>query len=847
MSDSQEKSDDLIAELARLMATNAGGAEPAPKPSVIKLPPLAEATVRTSPVRIPGMDTSSSQPRDAAPADAQRPAAPPSSPVRIPGMAAPGVTASPAAPAATNPAAPPVSQPPPSRPIGQFDTGRASSPSSPVPSFSAAAGEPPRLPPAPPPRPDAVAQLADMKFDSKPAEASAAPSSAIRMPSPSTAPQVAAPSFASQSAAKATPQPPAGAPVEAPRNAAGMHDDAGTGDDPDTGDDAPDMLSDDRFEEQDQQRQPDQPDDSHQPTTAADADPIAALINAELDRSLAPEKPAQPAPSRPEPSRAEPQLPASSYAAPTPVAARPQSQVLPNPLRPRPEPEAHTSPPLASFGTSRSAQSREADRFSVMPVGAEDSEPTIRTESRSSAYSAGDPMDEIETLIGEAVRVELEGPDVSGRRPSGGQPAPVVPPLGRPSSRGAETRGREPMMDSPEAAILAAAAATGARVDRVEAPTDDEDRPSYRRATVKPPRTSGLSSGMRQYVGIGVSAVLLLAAGFGLYWVLGMGGPGDPTSAPVLTADAGPVKVEPEPETVETASSGSVIFDELDGGTTASDRAEALVSRDETAGASATDVAAIAPPPTTDEQSESGLANRKVRTVTVRPDGTIVAGETSLAGSEALPVDRPNVPEIAGGADLDASDLLTAAAGDSRTAPASATELDPISALVADSVSATTAPLATPEPLEVAAIEEPAQVFDPGIVAPVPMPRPTNRAALGTGTVIPASSNASDAAPLRPASTPLAAVNQPATPAASGAYVQLSSQKTEGDAQASLRNLQSRMGGILGGRSLDVRRVDLGAKGVWYRVVLPVQTFQDATQTCATVKANGIDCVPING
>jgi hypothetical protein len=58
-----------------------------------------------------------------------------------------------------------------------------------------------------------------------------------------------------------------------------------------------------------------------------------------------------------------------------------------------------------------------------------------------------------------------------------------------------------------------------------------------------------------------------------------------------------------------------------------------------------------------------------------------------------------------------------------------------------------------------------------------------------------------------------------------------------------MRAVTRNLGGLLNGASLEVRRVDLGAKGVWYRVVLPVNSFRDATQTCATIKANGGDCV----
>ncbi|HEY0919276.1 hypothetical protein, partial [Devosia sp.] len=61
MSDSQEKSDDLIAELAKLMATNAQGSESEPKSTVIKLAPLGEAAV-PPPVRIPGMATPATPP-----------------------------------------------------------------------------------------------------------------------------------------------------------------------------------------------------------------------------------------------------------------------------------------------------------------------------------------------------------------------------------------------------------------------------------------------------------------------------------------------------------------------------------------------------------------------------------------------------------------------------------------------------------------------------------------------------------------------------------------------------------------------------------------------------------------
>jgi flagellar basal body-associated protein FliL len=134
-------------------------------------------------------------------------------------------------------------------------------------------------------------------------------------------------------------------------------------------------------------------------------------------------------------------------------------------------------------------------------------------------------------------------------------------------------------------------------------------------AKAKPERRSG---GMRQYVGMAVAGTLLLAAGFGLYWVLGMGR-GTDGDAPVLQADATPVKQTPPPTASTTNQQGSVVFNELDGKSAAAATAdEQLVSRDDTAETSVADVARTVGEGD-DAASESELANRKVRTVTVRP------------------------------------------------------------------------------------------------------------------------------------------------------------------------------------------------------------------------------------
>jgi cell division septation protein DedD len=100
---------------------------------------------------------------------------------------------------------------------------------------------------------------------------------------------------------------------------------------------------------------------------------------------------------------------------------------------------------------------------------------------------------------------------------------------------------------------------------------------------------------------------------------------------------------------------------------------------------------------------------------------------------------------------------------------------------------------------------------------------------------------APQAAPQQPART---AALPPQPAATRGGYaVQVSSQRSEADAQASYRSLQSRYGAVLGGREAMIRRADLGEKGVHYRAqVGPFASADQATALCNDLKAAGGTC-----
>jgi SPOR domain len=82
---------------------------------------------------------------------------------------------------------------------------------------------------------------------------------------------------------------------------------------------------------------------------------------------------------------------------------------------------------------------------------------------------------------------------------------------------------------------------------------------------------------------------------------------------------------------------------------------------------------------------------------------------------------------------------------------------------------------------------------------------------------------------------------------ADGFMVQLSSQKSEAEAQSSFRSLQAKFPNELGGLQPVVRRADLGSKGVFYRTMVgPFASAHEAGQFCANYKAAGGQCVVPN-
>ncbi len=137
--------------------------------------------------------------------------------------------------------------------------------------------------------------------------------------------------------------------------------------------------------------------------------------------------------------------------------------------------------------------------------------------------------------------------------------------------------------------------------------------------------------------------------------------------------------------------------------------------------------------------------------------------------------------------------------------------------------------------------------------AGVPVAKPAPRAPAAKQPA--ANSNASANAPmsLSPQSAATAdprsrvATTTPtqAAPASSGNYVvQVASQRSESDAQASYKALQSKYPSVLGSRSAQIKKADLGDKGTYYRAVVgPFNSSEDASTVCNNLKVAGGQCV----
>jgi len=117
--------------------------------------------------------------------------------------------------------------------------------------------------------------------------------------------------------------------------------------------------------------------------------------------------------------------------------------------------------------------------------------------------------------------------------------------------------------------------------------------------------------------------------------------------------------------------------------------------------------------------------------------------------------------------------------------------------------------------------------------APAPAARPRATAPQPVPLNKPPANETASAAPAAPVAT-----------TGGGYAVQVSSQRSEEEAQSSFRDLQAKYPDVLGGRTPIIRRADLGAKGIFFRAMVgPFGSADQATELCSNLKAAGGSCL----
>jgi len=325
-----------------------------------------------------------------------------------------------------------------------------------------------------------------------------------------------------------------------------------------------------------------------------------------------------------------------------------------------------------------------------------------------------------------------------------------------------------------------------------------------------------------------------------------------PTLPPIIKADDGPTKIVP----TKPKSNGS---DQADA---TGNSGEKLVSREEQP---------------VDMPAPANSAPRVVSTIPIFPDpnsaqaGVPNSAQAATPGSGGTAVPAPTTPPPAQASAMPSSPAASIwppgqtaapapAAGATSGAPAA---MSPAPKKVhtviirSDQMGATTAdalPAAAPMPQPGPAAPAPAPVRTPPARAAVqPPPRPAPRVEANAPLSIvpdqggaapapaPAHVRAALARPTEPNSTERA---EAAPPAGGGYAVQVTSQRSEAEAQAEFRTLRAKFPTQLGDRTPIVRRADLGDKGVYYRALVgPFASMDQATAMCSSLRAAGGNCI----
>ncbi|WP_416799190.1 SPOR domain-containing protein [Ciceribacter azotifigens] len=366
------------------------------------------------------------------------------------------------------------------------------------------------------------------------------------------------------------------------------------------------------------------------------------------------------------------------------------------------------------------------------------------------------------------------------------------------------------------------------------------------------------------------AGVLVLLAGGGLYaWMTGSEssvlGSGEPV---VIAADKEPVKVVPEDKGGKTVpNQDKAVYDRVAGAAVDDPKQPSLISSSEEpvdvvqktlipetlplegenepdampTPVGETEDPRLLPSDQSADQQAAGstsdpvtIAPRKVRTMIVRPDGTLVAQEVEQPATEATTAEAPAAPALAPPTTEPVGQVPVAAA-----APSDAANQQQTVAELAAPVTPQPAAGATTPAAETPAEPVPAETTAaPAVSAPVPTARPAEQPVNVVSTV-------TERGNVKPVETAAASPDAAAAPAvpAGGYVIQIASLPSEADAQRSYKNLSAKFGNVIGGRAYEIKKAEIAGKGTYYRVRIAGGSKDEAVALCERYRAAGGTCL----
>ncbi|WP_426230222.1 SPOR domain-containing protein [Pararhizobium sp. DWP3-4] len=228
-----------------------------------------------------------------------------------------------------------------------------------------------------------------------------------------------------------------------------------------------------------------------------------------------------------------------------------------------------------------------------------------------------------------------------------------------------------------------------------------------------------------------------------------------------------------------------------------------------------------------DAEQSPAVSPRKVRTMIVKPDGTLVAREEPVAEPEP----ETNVAANNGDPQVNVVKTTTLTKPiETASTPKSQPVVEQLDEQGQKSALAEAAAVTVDETAPVRAVK----TTDVAEANPVPQTRPVaEQKVVDTfKSDIAATQPAAEVKPVETASI------------APGTYViQIASLPSEAEAQTSYKTLSGKFGSVIGGKGVDIKKAEIAGKGTYYRVRIPAGSRDAANAMCAQYKSAGGSCL----